>query len=70
MQLIDEQDDVLARPDLLEDLLQPFEVTPVPRVGHQRAQVQGVELLVLDGQAQVLGLQRHRRAQRTLGVIS
>ena len=50
MQLVDEQDDVPARPDLLEDVLQPFlEVAPVPRAGHQRAQVQGVKLLVLDG---------------------
>jgi hypothetical protein len=48
--LVDEQDDVAAGADLLEDLLQPlFEVTPVPGPRHQRAQVEGVELLVLDG---------------------
>ena len=48
--LVDEQDDVPAGLDLLEDLLQPlFEVTAVTRPGHQRAQVQGVELLVLEG---------------------
>ena len=41
VQLIDEQDDVPARPDLLQDLLQPLlEVAPVPRAGHQRAQVE------------------------------
>ena len=50
VQLIDEQDDVPARADLLQDLLQPLlEITPVPGPGHQRAQVQRVKLLVLDG---------------------
>src|SRR5664280_616060 len=48
VQLVDEQDDVAASADLLQDLLQPFlEVAPVPRAGHQRAEVKGVELLVL-----------------------
>ena len=47
--LVDEQDDVAAGTDLLEDLLQAlFEVTAVRRAGHQRTQVKGVELLVLD----------------------
>ncbi len=47
--LVDEQDDVAAGADLLEDLLQPLlEVTAVPGAGHQRAQVEGVQLLVLD----------------------
>ena len=50
VQLVDEQDDVAARPDLLEHLLQPLlEVTPVPGARDQRAQVQGVQLLVLEG---------------------
>src|ERR1017187_4513441 len=50
VQLVDEQDDVPAGPDLLEDLLQPLlEVTPVPRARDQRAQVQRVKLLVLQG---------------------
>ena len=48
--LIDEQDDVAAGADLLQDLLQAFlEVTAVAAAGHQRAEVEGVELLVLEG---------------------
>src|SRR5690606_32169116 len=48
VQLVDEQDDVAARLDLLEDLLQPlFEVTAVARTRDQRAEVQRVQLLVL-----------------------
>src|SRR5258706_21022 len=47
--LVDEQDDVPAGTDLLEHLLQPlFEIAAVARPGHQRAQVKGVELLVLE----------------------
>ena len=47
--LVDEQDDVAARADLLEDLLQALlEVTAVARAGHERAQVERVELLVLE----------------------
>ena len=47
--LVDEQDDVAAGADLLEHLLQALlEVTAVARAGHQRAQVQRVELLVLE----------------------
>ncbi|GHS89420.1 hypothetical protein AGMMS50218_15670 [Actinomycetota bacterium] len=46
--LVDEQDDVAARADLLEDLLQALlEVTAVPAAGHERAEVERVELLVL-----------------------
>src|SRR5690606_24836960 len=49
VQLVDEQDDVAARADLLEHLLQAlFEVTAVARTGDQRAQVERVELLVLE----------------------
>ena len=47
--LVDEQDDVAAGADLLEHLLQALlEVTAVARTGDQRAQVQRVELLVLE----------------------
>ena len=50
MQLIDEQNDVAAGVDLLEHLLEAFlEVTAVPAAGHERTQVKGVELLVLEG---------------------
>ncbi len=48
VQLVDEQDDVAAAVDLLEDLLQPFlEVTAVAGTGDQRTEVERVELLVL-----------------------
>ena len=48
--LVDEQDDVAAGADLLEDLLQPLlEVTAVAAAGDERAEVEGVELLVLEG---------------------
>ncbi|GMA18154.1 hypothetical protein GCM10025862_01750 [Arsenicicoccus piscis] len=47
--LVDEQDDVAAGADLLEDLLQPLlEVTAVAAAGDQSAEVEGVELLVLE----------------------
>ena len=46
--LVDEQDDVAAGADLLEDLLEPLlEVTAVAGTGDQRAEVERVELLVL-----------------------
>ncbi|CPU67507.1 Protein of uncharacterised function (DUF3170) [Mycobacteroides abscessus] len=49
MDLVDEQDDVAARADLLEHLLQALlEVTAVARAGHERAEVERVELLVLE----------------------
>ena len=42
-------DDVAAGTDLLEDLLQPLlEVTAVAAARHQRAEVEGVQLLVLE----------------------
>ena len=48
--LVDEQDDVAAGADLLEDLLQALlEVTAVARAGDERAEVERVELLVLEG---------------------
>jgi len=47
--LVDEQDDVAARADLLEHLLQALlEVTAVAGTGDQRAEVERVELLVLE----------------------
>ena len=47
--LVDEQDDVAAGADLLEHLLQPFlEVTAVAGAGDERAEVERVELLVLE----------------------
>ncbi len=48
--LVDEQDDVAAGADLLEDLLQALlEVTAVAGAGDERAEVERVELLVLEG---------------------
>jgi hypothetical protein len=48
--LVDEQDDVAAGADLLEHLLQALlEVTAVAATGDERAEVEGVELLVLEG---------------------
>lgn len=50
VQLVDEQDDVAAAVDLLEDLLEAFlEVAAVPAACHERTQVERVELLVLEG---------------------
>ena len=56
VQLVDEQDDVAAGPDLLQDLLEPLlEVTPVAAAGHERSEVQGVELLAPQGLGDVVG---------------
>ena len=50
VQLIDEQDDVAARADLLEHLLQALlEITAVAAAGDESTEVKGVELLVLEG---------------------
>src|SRR5439155_18572003 len=50
VQLVDEQNDVSTRLDLLEHLLQAlFEVTSVPRPGYEGPQVEGIDLLVLEG---------------------
>ena len=49
VQLVDEQHDVAAGLDLLEHLLQALlEVTAVARAGDQRAEVEAVDLLVLE----------------------
>jgi hypothetical protein len=48
VQLVDEQDDVAAGGDLLQHLLEALlEVTAVARPGDERAEVEGVQLLVL-----------------------
>ncbi len=50
VQLVDEQDDVAAGVDLLENLLQAlFEVTAVAAAGDERPEVERVQLLVLEG---------------------
>ena len=49
VQLVDEQDDVAALGDLLHHLLQALlELTAVLRAGHERGQVERVDLLVLE----------------------
>ena len=50
VQLVDEQHDVAARADLLQDLLQALlEVAAVPGAGDERAEVERVDLLALEG---------------------
>ena len=50
VQLVDEQNDVAAGLDLLQDLLQALlEVAAVAGAGHQRAEVERVDLLALEG---------------------
>ena len=50
VQLVDEQHDVAARADLLQDLLQALlEVAAVARAGDERAEVERVDLLALEG---------------------
>ena len=57
--LVDEQDDVAAGADLLEHLLQALlEVAPVAAARHQRTQVEGVELLVVQRLGDVVGHDR------------
>ena len=54
--LVDEQDDVAARADLLQDLLQSLlEVAAVAAAGDERAEVEGVELLVGQGDRHLVG---------------
>ena len=54
--LVDEQDDVAARADLLQHLLQTlFEVTAVSAAGDECAEVEGVELLVGQGDGHLVG---------------
>ncbi len=49
VELVDEQDDVAAGPDLLQDLLEPLlEIAPVATAGDEGAEVEGVELLALE----------------------
>ncbi len=54
--LVDEQNDVTARADLLQHLLQPlFEVTAVTAAGDERTEVKRVELLVREGDRDLVG---------------
>ena len=56
VQLVDEQHDVAAGPDLLQHLLEPLlEVAAVAAPGHEGAEVEGVELLALEGLGHVVG---------------
>ena len=56
MDLVDEQNDVASGTDFLKHLLQAlFEVTAVPRTGHESSEVQGVELLVSQGRGNLVG---------------
>ncbi len=50
VQLVDEQDDVAPGLDLFQDLLQPLlEITAVAGTGNQGAQIEGVQLLAVQG---------------------
>ena len=56
VQLVDEQDDVAARADLLQHLLEAlFEVAAVAGAGDERAEVERVELLALQRLGHVVG---------------
>ena len=56
VELVDEQDDVAAGADLLEHLLEALlEVAAVAGAGHERAEVERVELLALEGLGHVVG---------------
>jgi hypothetical protein len=64
--LVDEQHDVAAGADLLEHLLEALlEVTAVAAAGHQRAEVEGVELLVLEGLGHVAATMSWARPSTT-----
>ena len=61
--LVDEQHDVAARADLLEDLLQPLlEVAAVTAAGDERAEVERVELLARQRLGHVVGDDALRQA--------
>ena len=56
VELVDEQDDVAPGADLLQHLLQPLlEIAAVAAAGHQRAEVEGVELLAGQRLGNVVG---------------
>ena len=56
MDLVDEEDDVAASTNFLEDLLEAlFEVTAVARTSDKRAHIEAVDLLVLDGFGHIAG---------------
>jgi hypothetical protein len=55
VELVDEQDDVAAGPDLLQDLLETLlEVSAVAAPGNERSEVEGVQLLALQGLGDVV----------------
>ena len=59
VELVDEQDDVAAGADLLEDLLEPLlEVAAVAGAGDEGAEVERVELLAGEGLGHVVGRDR------------
>ena len=61
--LVDEQHDVAARLDLLEHLLEAFlEIAAVARAGHHGAQIQRIDLLVLQRLRHVAGVDLLREA--------
>ena len=63
VQLVDEDDDVAAGADLFEHLLEAlFEIAAIARAGNQRAQVERVDLLALDGLGDVAAGDRLREA--------
>ena len=54
--LVDEEDDVAASTNFLEDLLEAlFEVTAVARTSDKRTHIEAVDLLVLDGFGHIAG---------------
>ena len=71
MDLVNEEDDVAASADLLEDLLEAlFEVTAVARASDQRAHIEAVDLLVLDGFGHVAGNDRLGKALNNGGLTN
>ncbi len=56
MDLVDEEDDVPAGVDLLEDLLHAlFEIAAVARTGHERTHIERVKLLILERLGNITG---------------
>ena len=69
--LVDEEDDVAASTNFLEDLLEAlFEVTAVARASDQRAHIEAVDLLVLDGFGHVTGNDRLGKALNNGGLTN
>ena len=69
--LVNEEDDVAASTNFLEDLLEAlFEVTAVARASDQRAHIEAVDLLVLDGFGHVTGNDRLGKALNNGGLTN